>query len=76
MHADSAVKIWFDPWKYWSTTASMSSEEADSMMEKVLHYAEAGNFEALKRYNFVAFEDPVKMWRQRRLKDSSMRLVS
>lgn len=69
MHADSAVKVWINPWKYWSTTAKMSREETDSLMEEVLHYAETGNLEALKQYTFLAFEDPVEKWRLRRLKN-------
>ena len=68
MGADSAVKVWLDPWKYWSTTAKMSKEETDFLMQEVLHHAEAGNWDALRHYPFVAFEDPVETWRLRRLK--------
>ena len=77
MCADSAVKIWLDPWKYWSATADMSREETAFLVDKVMRYAETGNLDALKQYTFVSLEDPVKAWRQRRrLKGSSMRLVS
>jgi hypothetical protein len=76
MRADSAVKVWLDPWKYWSATANMSREEAGSLIEKAMHHAETGNLEALKQYAFVTLEDPVEAWRRRRLKGSPMRLVS
>ncbi len=77
MSADSAVKIWLDPWKYWSATANMSGEETAFLIDKVMHYAETGNLDALKQYTFVTIKDPVEAWRQRRrLKGSSMRLVS
>ena len=77
MSADSAVKIWLDPWKYWSATANMSGEETALLIDKIVHHAEAGNLDALKQYPFVTLHDPVEAWRQRRrLKGSSMRLVS
>jgi hypothetical protein len=66
MHTESAIKIWINPWKYWATTSSMSSEETDSLMNKVLHYAERGDAEALRHYDFVELEDPVLVWRSRR----------
>ena len=56
MCADSAVKIWLDPWKYWSATADMSREETAFLIEKVMHYAETGNVDALKQYTFVTIE--------------------
>lgn len=66
MHNDLAKKVWFDPWKYWAATANMSAEDADSLMNEVLHHAEAGDVEALGRYAFLTFEDPVRAWRLRR----------
>jgi len=76
MSAELAAKVWFDPWKYWSATANMSKEEADSVFEKAMDYAETGNLDALKRYPFIAFEDPVATWRRRRMKAASARLAS
>jgi hypothetical protein len=77
MRADSAVKVWLDPWKYWSATAKMSEEETSSLIDKVMNDAEAGNLEALKQYTFVTTEDPVEAWRRRRrLKASATRLAS
>ncbi|MGA2990649.1 MAG: hypothetical protein ABSD88_09260 [Candidatus Korobacteraceae bacterium] len=66
MHPESVKKIWINPWKYWAITSTMSSEETNSLMSEVLHYAESGNAEALKHYDFVELEDPVLAWRDRR----------
>lgn len=66
MDTESAIKVWINPWKYWSVTSSMSSEETNSLMNEVQHYAESGDAEALKHYDFVELEDPVQAWRGRR----------
>lgn len=66
MHTEPVKKIWINPWKYWALTSKMSSEETTSLMNEVQQYAESGDAEALKHYDFVELVDPVLAWRDRR----------
>jgi hypothetical protein len=53
-------RIWFFPNKFWAATKGMPAEEVSKLMEEVEGYAEARNFEALRKYPFVFVGDPYK----------------
>ncbi len=66
MSSNSIERVWINPWKYFSATARMDEEEKESILQSVMREAEAGNAEALRRYDFVCLENPYIAWRQRR----------
>lgn len=53
-------RIWFFPDKFWAATKGMPAEEVNHLMEEVEHYAEAKDFDALRKYPFVFVGDPYK----------------
>jgi hypothetical protein len=66
MSNDPIARIWINPWKYYNFTAGMNDAERDSMMERVLMEAQAGNEAALKQFDFVCLENPYFAWRRQR----------
>ncbi len=73
MSPNSIARVWINPWKYFNATAQMDESEKDSILERVLQEAQAGNAEALKKFDFVCLENPYLAWRQRRRYGSSRR---
>jgi hypothetical protein len=51
-------KLWVLPTKYWTATSNMTPEQIDRMVEEILEFADHGNIEALRKYEFLSLEDP------------------
>ncbi len=62
----SFSRVWINPWKYWAATANLTSEEIETLMEKISAEIEAGNEEGLRRFDFVSLENPYFAWRETR----------
>lgn len=46
-------RVWINPPKFWAATKKMSPEEADKLVEKLVSLSEIGDFETLKKFDFV-----------------------
>ena len=55
MTAQSPVKIWLNPPKFWHATSTMRKAQADQLLNEVIQLAERGDLAALRRYDFVEF---------------------
>ena len=53
-------RIWFNPPKFWAATKSMSTEDAERLMDRVVVMAEKRELEALRQYDFVSVGNPYK----------------
>jgi len=60
LEANPRERIWFFPHKFWQATKGMPKDEVAKLMSEVEGYAEAKNFEALRKYPFVFVGDPYK----------------
>ena len=58
VEVEKADPIWFLPHKFWAATRHMPKEHADRLLEEVIALAEAGDLEALRKYDFVSLENP------------------
>ncbi len=47
------LRVWFHPAKLWQATEKMSKAEADALIESLSALAECGDFDALKKYDFI-----------------------
>ena len=70
MSSKPTLRIWINPWKYFSATAGMSTEEAAELMNRVSAEMESGNEEALRSFDFVSLENPYFAWK--RLRQSNL----
>lgn len=66
MSSQPTLRVWIDPWKYFSATARLSREEAGNLIERVYDEIEAGDEEALRQFEFVSLENPYFAWKQLR----------
>lgn len=53
-------RIWFFPHKFWQATKGMPEAEVSKLMSEVEGYAEAKNYDELRKYPFVFVGDPYK----------------
>jgi hypothetical protein len=60
------VRIWIDPWRYFSATANLSPQEAGELTDRVMAEMESGNEEALRKHKFVLLENPYFAWKRLR----------
>ena len=60
------LRIWINPWKYFSATAGLSTDEAAKLMDRVSAEMESGNEDALRGFDFVSLENPYFAWKRLR----------
>jgi hypothetical protein len=53
MRAESPVRIWFHPAKFWSATKGLSQAEIDKLFDKVYQLACDKNFSELAKFDFI-----------------------
>lgn len=56
--AENRDRIWFNPPKFWAATKSMSQEDADQLMARIVVMAERRQLDALRKYDFVSVGSP------------------
>lgn len=57
MTQNQADRIWLLPQKFWSAT-EMPAEEIDSLMEGVMVFSAARDFESLQKFDFIVVGTP------------------
>ena len=50
-------RIWLHPPKYWTATKGMSPDETDRFMNQLLSFAENGELNALREYDFITIDE-------------------
>ena len=58
MTAAVADRIWLNPQKFWAATKGMSEQEVEQLIDDLMYLAEARNFEALQRFDYIMIGMP------------------
>jgi len=51
-------RVWLLPQKFWSATKEMPAEEIDILMERVMFFSAARDFESLQKFDFIVVGNP------------------
>jgi hypothetical protein len=51
-------RIWLLPQKFWSATKEMPAEEIDNLMERLMVFSAARDFESLQKFDFIVVGNP------------------
>jgi hypothetical protein len=51
-------RVWINPPKFWAATKQMSREDAEKLVEKLMSLSELGDFETLRKFDFVVIGGP------------------
>lgn len=49
-------RVYLLPPRFWAATENKSAEEAEALLDKVMHLAEVKDWKALEKFDFVAVE--------------------
>jgi hypothetical protein len=58
MMPNQADRVWFLPQKFWSATKQMPAEEIDRLMERLMVFSAARDFESLQKFDFIVVGNP------------------
>ena len=58
MMTNHADRVWLLPQKFWSATKEMPAEEIENLMERLMIFSAARDFEALQKFDFIVVGDP------------------
>lgn len=58
MIPNPADRVWLLPQKFWSATKEMSAEEIERLMERVMGFSAARDFESLQKFDFIVVGKP------------------
>jgi hypothetical protein len=58
MMPNQADRIWLLPQKFLSATKGMPGEEVEALMERLIVFPAARDFESLQKFNFVVVGNP------------------
>jgi hypothetical protein len=58
MMPSQADRVWLLPQKFWSATKEMPAEEIDSLMERLMVFSAAQDFESLQKFDFIVVGSP------------------
>ena len=53
-----ADRVWLLPQRFWSATTEMSAEEIESLIERLMAFSAARDFESLKKFDFIVVGKP------------------
>lgn len=56
--ANTELRIWFHPPKFWAATNNMRKEEADELLNRVIRMAENSELDRLRQYTFISVGVP------------------
>lgn len=51
-------RVWLLPQKFWSATKEMPPEEVEALMERLMIFSAARDFESLQKFDFVVVGKP------------------
>jgi hypothetical protein len=58
MIPNQADRVWLLPQKFWSATKEMPAEEIDSLVERLMVFSAARDFESLQKFDFIVIGNP------------------
>ena len=58
MMSSQADRVWLLPQKFWSATKQMPAEEIESLMERLMNFSVARDFESLQKFDFIVVGNP------------------
>jgi hypothetical protein len=58
MTLNQADRVWLLPQKFWSATKEMPAEEIDTLMERLMFFSAARDFESLQKFDFIVVGNP------------------
>jgi hypothetical protein len=58
MVANQTDRVWLLPQKFWSATKEMPAEEIDRLMERLMIFSAARDFESLQEFYFIVVGNP------------------
>jgi hypothetical protein len=58
MIPNQADRVWLLPQKFWSATREMPPEEIDNLMERLMVFSAARDFESLQKFDFIVIGNP------------------
>jgi hypothetical protein len=58
MAAPVADRVWLNPQKFWAATKGMSEEEIEHLLADLMYLAEARDFNALQRFDYILIGMP------------------
>ncbi len=53
-----ADRVWLNPQKFWAATKGMTQEERDQLIDDLMYLAEARDFQALERFEYILIGIP------------------
>ncbi len=56
--APVADRVWLNPQKFWAATKGMTQEEIEQLLDDLMYLAEARDFQALKRFEYILIGVP------------------
>jgi len=58
MMPNKADRVWLLPQKFWSATKEMPAEEIENLMERLMVFSAARDFESLQQFDFIVVGNP------------------
>jgi len=58
MTAAVADRVWLNPQKFWAATKGMTPEEIEQLLDDLMYLAEARDFQALERFEYILIGVP------------------
>jgi hypothetical protein len=58
MMPNSTDRVWLLPQKFWSATKEMRAEEIESLMERLMFFSAARDFDSLQKFDFIVVGSP------------------
>ncbi len=58
MTAAVADRVWLDPQKFWAASKGMTQEEIEQLLDDLMYLAEARDFQALERFEYILIGIP------------------
>ena len=58
MTAAVADRVWLNPQKFWAATKGMTQEEIEQLLDDLMYLAEARDFHALERFEYILIGIP------------------
>jgi len=58
MISNQADRVWLLPQKFWSATKEMPTEEIESLVERLMVFSAARDFESLQQFDFIVVGNP------------------
>ncbi len=56
--APAADRVWLNPQKFWAATKGMSEEKIEQLIDDLMYLAEARDFDALQRFDYILIGMP------------------